>query len=481
MSVTYVYDTDILDTKYQLIVHQTHCNAKYKKGKGLALEINKKFPHADVYKDRKKDSIPGTIEVRGSPKGERFICAAFAQINPGKPQEYGEPDSEINRQDYFQECLDRISRIHNLREVAFPYKIGCGLAKGNWEIYETLIKNFAAGTNAKVYIVSNESKKTTEKKLKSEKTNKDIDEKDAFEKEAEFEISFVEWLARKIKNDHSIIYDDEITPWVDKFREIYRNELMNPVEDDEVVEVPEEPEEPAPQETWETTSLEDYTEKHIPEGWEDFFKQQLDVDNGALHELSKFLNTQIQKGDIYPDLQNVWKAFDLTKPENVKVVILGQDPYHDIGQAMGISFSVPEGIDVPSSLRNIFKELVEDGFEIQDTTKGDLTSWCNQGVLMINTSFTVAAHTAGSHKKWTEYFTPALMRWLNDNCDPLVFILWGNHAQSFSKYFSSKHKIISSAHPSGLSAHKGFFGSKPFSKANKFLAILGREPVDWGL
>ena len=198
--------------------------------------------------------------------------------------------------------------------------------------------------------------------------------------------------------------------------------------------------------------------------------------------MSKYLLTELQKGDIYPPLHLVYNIFHILKPEDIKVVIIGQDPFHDCDQAMGIAFSVPEEIHVLPSLRNIYKELKDDGFEVKDRTNGNLKKWCDQGIFLINSALTVRAHEAGSHsKKWNESFSSQLMRWINENCDPLVVIMWGNHALNFSKLFSDKHKKIISVHPSPLSALRGFFGSKPFSKANKYLLTLGREAIDWSL
>jgi uracil-DNA glycosylase len=234
---------------------------------------------------------------------------------------------------------------------------------------------------------------------------------------------------------------------------------------------------------YDNIELVDYLADHTPSGWEEFFTEQQNKDYGSLIEISSFLMRRAEDGvKIYPPLNLVFSVFDWVTPEHIKVLIIGQDPYHDEGQAMGISFSVPVGIKVPPSLRNIYTELQDDGFTVKDPSCGDLTPWCQQGVMLLNSALTVEAHQAASHsKKWMETFTPSLMRYLDTTCNDLVIIMWGDHAQSFKKYFGTRHKMLMSPHPSPFSAHKGFYGSKPFSKTNKQLKTWGKTPIDWNL
>ena len=183
---------------------------------------------------------------------------------------------------------------------------------------------------------------------------------------------------------------------------------------------------------------------------------------------------------VYPPAEDVFNAFLYTPVSNVKVVILGQDPYHEPGQAHGLSFSVKQGIDIPPSLVNIYKELHDDlGCYIPNN--GYLKKWADQGVLLLNTVLTVRAHEANSHKGlgWEE-FTDAAIRALNKVDRPMVFILWGRPAQMKQAMLDNpKHLILKSPHPSPLSAYRGFFGSKPFSKANAYLEENGLSPIDW--
>ena len=181
-------------------------------------------------------------------------------------------------------------------------------------------------------------------------------------------------------------------------------------------------------------------------------------------------------------MYDIYNCFKLTPFERVKVVLLGQDPYHNVNQAHGLCFSVKEGVQPPPSLVNIFQELKEDvGCEIP--TSGDLTNWANEGVLLLNTALTVRAHQANSHKNcgWT-WFTDNVIRILSENRDHLVFILWGGNARSKKPLIDRrKHLILECAHPSPLSAYNGFFGCRHFSKTNEYLKANGIEPIDWNL
>lgn len=185
---------------------------------------------------------------------------------------------------------------------------------------------------------------------------------------------------------------------------------------------------------------------------------------------------------IFPPGQDIFRAFDLTPLEKVKVVILGQDPYHGDGQANGLCFSVHKGIQTPPSLVNIFKEMHDDiGCDIPNN--GDLTKWAQQGVLLLNTILTVRAHEAFSHRKlgW-ENFTDAAIQIVAQQDRPIVFILWGGAARAKKVLIHNpKHLILEAPHPSPLSAYHGFFGSKPFSKTNDYLTKMGIEPIDWAI
>jgi uracil-DNA glycosylase len=197
-------------------------------------------------------------------------------------------------------------------------------------------------------------------------------------------------------------------------------------------------------------------------------------------QLRNTVQAEYAFGEVYPEEQHIFSALELTPLNNVKVVILGQDPYHEAGQAHGLSFSVMPGVKIPPSLRNIYKELAADvGCAIPNN--GHLTSWAKQGVLLLNTSLTVRAKAAGSHQGlgW-ELLTDRIIQVVNECQTPIVFLLWGNHAQEKQKLITNRHHyILSSAHPSPLAAYRGFFGSRPFSRTNDFLISVGKDPIDW--
>lgn len=199
-------------------------------------------------------------------------------------------------------------------------------------------------------------------------------------------------------------------------------------------------------------------------------------------QLQEFVAAERERHAVYPPDEEVFAALHLTPLEQVKVVILGQDPYHGPGQAHGLCFSVRHGTAVPPSLRNIFTEL-QDDTGVVPPADGDLTPWAKQGVLLLNTTLTVRAGQAGSHQgKGWETFTDQVIRAVNAKPETVVFVLWGNPARRKAELIDrSRHVVIESPHPSPLSAHRGFFGSKPFTRANEALAAAGREPVDWSL
>lgn len=196
--------------------------------------------------------------------------------------------------------------------------------------------------------------------------------------------------------------------------------------------------------------------------------------------LLAWVKNEYKQKHIFPKKDDVFNALVYTSYENTKTVILGQDPYPNIGQGMGLSFSVNIGVPFPKSLQNIFKELQSDlGCPIP--TSGSLVKWAEQGVLLLNTSLTVEAGKPNSHQnKGWEIFTDKIISLVNEKPDPVVFILWGNNARSKKVLITNpKHLILESVHPSPLSANRGFFGSKPFSKTNNFLIANNRKPVDW--
>lgn len=218
--------------------------------------------------------------------------------------------------------------------------------------------------------------------------------------------------------------------------------------------------------------------KILKNDWQDLLEEEFKKEYYI--KLRKFLAKEYRTKTIYPDMYDIFNALHFTPYNKVKAVILGQDPYHGHGQAHGLSFSVKPGIPAPPSLVNIFKELNNDlGCYIPNN--GSLKKWAEQGVLLLNTALTVRAGQANSHRNigW-ENFTDRIIELLNEKENPIVFILWGNNAQSKMNIINNKnHYVIKAPHPSPLSAHRGFWGSKPFSKTNDLLISLGQGPIDW--
>lgn len=212
--------------------------------------------------------------------------------------------------------------------------------------------------------------------------------------------------------------------------------------------------------------------------WDEILRDEFKKDYYL--KIRSFLKNEYSVGTVFPSMYDIFNALKYTSFKDTRVVILGQDPYHELGQAHGLSFSVKKGVKIPPSLVNIYKELKSDiGMEIP--SHGELTSWATQGVLLLNATLTVREGQANSHKDigWS-IFTDEIIKKLNQSSSPIAFILWGANARSKKKYITnSLHLIIESAHPSPLSAFNGFFGSKPFSKANDFLIRNGLTPINW--
>ena len=216
----------------------------------------------------------------------------------------------------------------------------------------------------------------------------------------------------------------------------------------------------------------------IGNSWDEILKDEYQRD--YFKNIAMFINKEYREKTIFPPKSNILRAFKLTDYDNVKVVILGQDPYHGINEANGLAFSVSKGVRLPPSLQNIYKELYND-LGITVSTNGDLEKWAREGVLLLNSVFTVEKDKPASHKNigW-EQFSDEVIKKVNEKNTPVVFILWGNFAKSKAKYITNPiHLVITSPHPSPFSAYSGFFGSKPFSRTNEFLRKNNIKEIDW--
>lgn len=217
----------------------------------------------------------------------------------------------------------------------------------------------------------------------------------------------------------------------------------------------------------------------LEQSWKQILEEEFG--KGYFRELIDFVKKEYVEAKVYPAPKNIFRAFELCPFDEVKVVILGQDPYHGKGQANGLSFAVNPDVRPPPSLQNIFKEIECNLGEPLKNTDGDLSRWAKQGVLLLNATLTVRAGLAGSHQgKGWELFTDAAIKALSDQREHLVFILWGNYARTKGEHIDrSKHLVLESAHPSPFSAANGFFGSNPFSKTNEYLTKNNKNPIDW--
>ncbi len=217
----------------------------------------------------------------------------------------------------------------------------------------------------------------------------------------------------------------------------------------------------------------------IEQSWKDLLSDEFEKD--YFKKLTDFVRSEYLSGKtVYPAAKNIFNAFNLCPLSNVKVVIIGQDPYHEPGQAHGLCFSVENGIDLPPSLVNIYKEIESD-LGHKSITNGDLSSWAKQGVLLLNSTLTVLAHQAASHsgKGW-ETFTDAVIKALAQNNKHIVYMLWGSFAQKKAEIVNKdENLVLTSAHPSPLSAYRGFFGNHHFSRANEYLIQNGKTPIEW--
>ena len=217
---------------------------------------------------------------------------------------------------------------------------------------------------------------------------------------------------------------------------------------------------------------------HIGNSWDDILKDEFTSEYYL--KLREFLKYEYSHYRVYPDMYDIFNALKYTPYENVKAVILGQDPYHGCGQAHGLCFSVKKGVNPPPSLQNIFKELYND-LGIQPPPHGELTSWAQQGVMLLNTTLTVREGKPMSHKgQGWEILTDAIIRKLNEREQPTAFVLWGSHARAKAELITSpQHMVFTAAHPSPFSAYNGFFGCRHFSAVNAFLERNGIQPIDW--
>ena len=509
-----LYNTSLLDLSVkdaQVIAQQ--CNCISKNVKGLSYDIAKRFPYADFYSTRSGHSKTGTIALAGKKK-ERKVLAMFAQFKPGGPSK---GDTEIKRIWWFTQCLERIGRIKNLRSVAFPSNIGCGLAGGDWEQYEEVIEAFAKeNSSIKVILCSlsdppeseEEDSSSSDEPLSCIPNHKNFHHYKCLLDNALDLLSELNYSTRRCSKCSYWTHEENWDMGDGELCEdCFEDDKSSMSREDESQESSDEKEESSDDESAEGQEPDDsrgddsgdeedpfeyadglelvvktYQDIFEESGWWNFFVGL--IKNQTIAEVDKELTKDVKAGVvIFPPPEEVFNAMILTPLNDLKVVIIGQDPYHTPDAAMGLAFGHhnDRGQTIQPSLRNIYTELKDDGYDA-DRKSGDLSKWAEEGVFLINTALTVRQGQPNSHKGAWTYFTTQLLRYLSTTHEHLVVIMWGKHAQSHTELFDvQKHKLLSSVHPSPFSASNGFFGSKPFSKANAQLRRWKIEPVDWNL
>lgn len=438
MSITYLYSSNILDILpkvSQIIALQYDCISEESEYYGLCEDAIKKFPYVDFHT---KEHKPGTIKLAGNQKGQRKILGMFfcyrryyfsdPQISTDKTQlNKSNSDTLENRLMWLETCLTKVAKIKKLKSIVFPEYIGCDsdLLRPEWTKYEKLLLNFAKdNSHIKVLISSKRSEPIDNKNIK--------------------EIIEIE----NIVSTPTISYPVNL-PWCND------NKLEN------IIKL--------------------FSPKLVETGWNNFFQYAgiKDIIVNLDKKLERDYNNKI---NIFPSPDKVFNALFLTPLSNIKVCIVGLDPYQTPGAAMGLAFSHTDAFGkIQPSLNNIYKEMESCGFK-PNYDSGNLTKWSSQGVFLINTALTVQEDKSNSHTKHWKDFTKELLMYISNKCEHIVVILWGKAAQEQSVCFNQiKHKLLMSPHPSPYSASTGFFGSKPFIKANNHLKAWNIKEIDWNL
>lgn len=463
MSVTRLYDSDLLDLSPQVAhVIAQQCNCISKTAKGLSASVIKKFPHADFYTDRSGPSSPGRIKLAGSKGGGRIVVAMFAQYRPGKPKK---GDTSDMRETWFEECLGRIGKIKGLRSIAFPDGIGCGLGGGAWDNYNAMIENFAKDhAHINVIVCSQKPRPPTAAEQELVLARNMIDK-------ALGVLSDLNYSTNKCGCCDFWCHTGDVV-----FRGGDCPDCYTPESSDSGSDNSGSGDSDSGSPDPECSTLEMYAEN--TSAWSEFFSG---VAGSHVSLISDHLQTK-ETVEVFPPIDRVFAAFESCEPDDIKVIILGQDPYHTPGAANGLAFSHNDDVaKIQPSLRNIYKELESDGFAVNPSS-GDLSKWAAQGVFLINTALTVRKGEANSHKSLWKPFTKELLKYLASKCLRVVVIAWGTPAKKLARehFFADGHVTIESVHPSPLSAHGGFFGSKPFSRTNEILRGWS-FPIDWSL
>jgi len=454
MSVVFVYG-DIFQTEAKGIINL--CSIEQCKNNIIFNE----YPETNDVLNRKYIRV-GSIKTHFI--NDKIIINIYYKIKNGRSSD---GDNHSLRIKWFKECLIKIfTQIPNLKEIAFPFVK---------KEYQDILISFSREYDIKIYIHIAEDISSSMNTLQN-------DENEIY--------NIPEWKLLHIKTK---FFPNEIEKYcgngkdcpyyslehIHKLKEYYKKD--NEVRCDICIENEKynkdifiEYEEDY---TYHSYSLYDYIMNNTPVGWEDFFNETKDEIKFISNEITNSLR---EGNEIFPKLKDVFNAFSI-KPEDIKCILVGMDPYHTPNQANGLCFSIKKGNPIQPSLKNIFKELKNQGFTFNENN-GELNKWVEQGVFLINTALTVQKGKPDSHTKLWKKFTKKLFEYLSNITSKKVVILWGKKAQYFNKIFDKEYiKILESPHPSGLSAHKGFFGNNHFLETNKYLLSQNIKEIDWNL
>jgi uracil-DNA glycosylase len=522
--INIIYNCNITNFRDSQVI-ALNCNCTEKKEKDLLKEISDKYPYANFYSSRKEDSKCGTVKLVGGPKkGGKYICALFSQVNPGKPSLN---DSSLQRKEWFKDCLEVLSLKKGIKSIAFQSNFGFNYSKRDLNDYKNILETWSMkNSNIIINIIDSKSKNDLQNGCDLGETSSDyikekIDKLSDYQKARLLEHLLLDNSIDILKTNSDLI--DNITlsgdrtefykwawkkiinmniPFIDitSFTKLHDNEDEKKDNEDEKKDNDNEDEkndndnedEKNDNEDclWKNISLIDFSKKETPKMWEAFFKNIIETDEFKV--LSKLLYKESKKYELYPPIKDIYGSFIGCNPSNIKVIIIGQDPYHTENAAMGIAFGHRDSrVKLQPSLRNIYKCLENDGFST-NWNSGNLSHWKDQGVFLINTSLTVRKGEAASHTSkskntpgpW-ECFTKELFTHLEDVCDHLVIIMWGIKAQNYSSFFSQdKNLHIKAPHPAASSynpSNTEFIDHKPFSKSNTQLKLWNNPEIDWNL
>lgn len=521
-NISYVYNSDLTCSTSQVIAVQACCSRITKNNGDLFSLMTSKFPYVDPYSGMEKDHIPGTIKAYGKKsEGQKTVIVMFTQINSGDPSL--KKDTKNQRIEWFEKALTKLFSIKGLESVSFPYCPGCCLNEIDVAFFRNLIESQASiYPNIKINIVSAED--DPNKTPSSDSSSSESEDSSSDEKEESSDISEDTEEDSTANPDEAKSIKEEFKAKIEKLDEFMKKQetpFVPPTPKQEEVIVVEEKKE-IPDDfykwfweevqnlpyvnpnyyiklykeranvvkedkkicDWDNSTLLEYTLSHIPKEYEPFFNSF--HKSGDLQELSAFLKKESSNHVIYPELKNIYKAFELCPLSIMKVVILGQDPYHTKGAANGVAFSTCGRLQ--PSLRNIYNLLEKEGFSVNKSS-GDLSSWCKQGVFLLNTALTVREGTPGSHLSekengpW-ENFTKQILRFIDKEKEKLVILIWGAKAREYKKYFSGKHFVIETCHPAASQhnpSNTEFVDSQCFTKTNRKLRSWKIEEIDWNI